>query len=338
MKILVTGCAGFIGFHLTRKLLECGHRVTGIDDLNDYYDPELKRARLAQFGVDAAKLDPESPAVQSGSFTFIYIGIEDKEQFDIFTADEDFDVVVHLAAQAGVRYSMENPQAYVTSNLQGFFNVMEYCRANPKCRFVFASSSSVYGNNDQVPYKETERTDFPVSFYGATKKAGEVLAASYASLYGIDTVGLRFFTVYGPWGRPDMAPFIFTKAILKGEPIDVFNHGEMWRDFTYVDDIVAGVLRVVESAPATREAYQSDNFRIYNIGNSKPVKLDDFIATVERVAGRKAHRHARPMQPGDVLRTWADTTLLGRDFGYKPGTPLEKGLSEFVKWYTDFYN
>ena len=340
MKILVTGCAGFIGFHLSRRLLAEGHTVMGIDNLNDYYDPALKKARLAQLGIDHTAVNDENLAIQdsSGRFTFVCIGIEDKAELDIYIGSERFDVVCHLAAQAGVRYSITNPQAYITANIQGFFNIAESCRRNPVGRFVFASSSSVYGDNESIPYRESDPTDRPVSLYGATKKANEMMAYSLSRLYGIDTVALRFFTVYGPWGRPDMAPFLFTEAILEGRQIEVFNNGNLSRDFTYIDDIIEGVYRVIMEEPATGDAYVNDDFRIYNIGNSQPVKLADVITTIEDMAGQKAIKKYVPMQPGDVKDTWADTTLLQQDFGYKPGTSLRHGLRKFIDWYREFYS
>ncbi len=333
MKILVTGCAGFIGFHLTRRLLGDGHTVVGIDNLNDYYDPGLKAARLRELGVDTQKIGYDAPAT-TGGFTFIAADIEDADLYGLHLNGHQFDLVCHLAAQAGVRYSIDNPAQYVSSNLVGFFNILEYCRHNPVRRLVYASSSSVYGNNDSIPYRESDPTDSPRSFYGATKKANEAMAFSYSSLYGIEAVGLRFFTVYGPWGRPDMAPFLFTSAVLEGRPIDVFNNGEMMRDFTYVDDIVEGVCRVLLDQPRNPSP---EKHRIYNIGNSQPVGLGDFIATIERLAGRSAEKRYLPMQPGDVVRTWADTTRLREDYGYAPSTPLETGLGRFVEWYRKYY-
>lgn len=333
MKILVTGCAGFIGFHLTRRLLGEGHWVVGVDNLNDYYAPELKAARLRELGIDTYKTAYNVPA-QTGNFTFIPADIEDAGLYGKHLNAKKFDFVCHLAAQAGVRYSIDNPSQYVASNLVGFFNMLEYVRHNPVRRFVYASSSSVYGNNDRIPYRESDCTDTPQSFYGATKKANEVMACSYSSLYGIEAVGLRLFTVYGPWGRPDMAPFIFTRAVLEGRPIDVFNEGRMMRDFTYIDDIVEGVCKALFEEPRTPAP---EKHRIYNIGNSQPVGLGDFIATVERLAGRTAGKRYLPIQPGDVVRTWADTTRLREDYGYAPSTPLETGLGAFIEWYLAYY-
>ncbi|MCD8100966.1 MAG: NAD-dependent epimerase/dehydratase family protein [Alistipes sp.] len=340
MEILVTGCAGFIGHRTVGMLLEQGHTVTGVDNLNDYYDPALKAARLADLGIDMAA-DAGGDGFRrtaDGRLRFMVADVADREQLLAATAGRDFDKVCHLAAQAGVRYSIENPQAYVDANLQGFFNILELCRNRPGVKLVYASSSSVYGNSTEIPYRETNRTDAPVSFYGATKKSNEVLAASYASLYGMETVGLRFFTVYGPWGRPDMAPFLFASSILKGRTINIFNNGDMSRDFTYVDDIAEGVCRVLTSRPATGDAVQSPNVSIYNIGNSQPVKLMEFISIIEKLTGREAIRNYMPMQPGDVHATWADTSLLHRDYGYHPSTPLETGLARFITWYRGYFD
>ena len=334
MKILVTGCAGFIGFHLTRRLLDKGHSVVGVDNLNDYYTPELKAARLRELGVDTQKTEYNVPFAAE-NLVFIHADIEDADLYGMHLDAQKFDIVCHLAAQAGVRYSIDNPAQYVSSNLVGFFKILEYCRHNPVRRLVYASSSSVYGDNDSIPYRENDCTDKPRSFYGATKKANEVIAHSYSSLYNMEAVGLRFFTVYGPWGRPDMAPFLFTHAVLEGRPIDVFNEGRMMRDFTYVDDIVEGVCRVLLNKPRNPSP---ERHRIYNIGNSQPVGLGDFIAMIERLTGREAQKRYLPMQPGDVTRTWADTTRLREDYGYAPSTPLEDGLAAFVRWYHIYFN
>lgn len=335
MKILVTGSAGFIGFHLVRKLLAEGHWVVGIDNLNDYYDPSLKMARLNELGIcgDSVQENGEK-STSDGKFTFIRMNIEDKYALEKHLNKQRFDAVCHLAAQAGVRYSIENPQQYISTNIQGFFNILEYCRHNPTGHLVFASSSSVYGKNSSIPYRESDMTDSPVSLYAATKKSNELLAHSYSDLYGIRITGLRFFTVYGPWGRPDMAPFIFTSAIIENRPIRVFNNGDLSRDFTYVDDIIEGTYKVLVS----RQQPESNIFNIYNIGESKPVHLGEFIATIERLTGKTADKIMLPMQPGDVKITWADTSLLQRDFGYSPDTPLEKGLDAFIRWYRKFYN
>ncbi|MCR4824252.1 MAG: NAD-dependent epimerase [Bacteroidales bacterium] len=311
MKILVTGAAGFIGFHLTRRLLDRGDEVVGIDNLNDYYPVVLKRARLAEIG--------------DSRFRFIEMDIADREALPKLFEAEHFDAVVNLAAQAGVRYSIENPWAYVDSNLIGFANVLECCRHYPVRHLVYASSSSVYGGNDKTPFSEEDKVDNPVSLYAATKKANELMASCYCKLYGIKATGLRFFTVYGPWGRPDMSPMLFAGAISTGKPIKVFNHGDMMRDFTYIDDIIEGVVRVLDKAPAMHE--------VYNIGCSNPVKLMDFISEIEQALGREAEKIMLPMQPGDVYQTYADTSKLERDMGYKPGITLHEGIGHFIDWY-----
>ena len=311
MKILITGAAGFIGFSLARRLLDRGDTVVGIDNLNDYYPVALKRARLAE--------------IQSPAFRFVEMDIADRKALPELFAAEKFDCVVNLAAQAGVRYSIENPWAYVDSNLVGFANILECCRHYPVGHLVYASSSSVYGGNEKVPFSEDDKVDNPVSLYAATKKADELMASCYNKLYGIPATGLRFFTVYGPWGRPDMSPMLFARAISAGEPIKVFNNGDMMRDFTYIDDIVEGVVRVVDRAPARHE--------VYNIGCSNPVKLMDFISEIENALGRRAEKIMLPMQPGDVYQTYADTSKLERDFGYRPGVTLHEGIGKFIEWY-----
>lgn len=311
MKVLITGAAGFIGFSLSRRLLDRGDTVVGIDNLNDYYPVALKRARLGE--------------IKSPSFRFEEIDISDRKALPELFSREHFDCVVNLAAQAGVRYSIENPWAYVDSNLAGFANVLECCRHFPVGHLVYASSSSVYGGNTKVPFSEDDRVDDPVSLYAATKKSGELMASCYCRLYGIRATGLRFFTVYGPWGRPDMSPSLFARAIMHGEPIRVFNNGDMLRDFTYIDDIIEGVVRVMDRAPQRHE--------IYNIGCGSPVKLMDFIAEIEGALGRKAEMTMLPMQPGDVYRTYADTSKLERDFGYRPSVALHEGIGKFIDWY-----
>lgn len=316
MKVLVTGAAGFIGYHLVQRLLGRGDEVVGIDNLCDYYPVVLKEARLAQ--------------VQGDRFRFIRMDLADREALPALFAAERFDAVVNLAAQAGVRYSVENPWAYVDSNLVGFVNVLECCRHYPVRHLVYASSSSVYGGNEKTPFSEEDRVDDPVSLYAATKKSCELMAACYSRLYGIRATGLRFFTVYGPWGRPDMSPMLFASAILAGRPIKVFNHGDMRRDFTYIDDIVEGVVRVLDRVPASHE--------IYNIGCGSPVRLMDFIAELERALGREAQKEWLPMQPGDVYQTYADTAKLERDLGYKPGVTLREGIRRFVDWYLSDLN
>ena len=316
MKILVTGAAGFIGMHTCARLLERGNAVLGIDNLNDYYDPQLKLDRVA-------RLDGHD------GFRFDRLDIADADALATLVARERPQRVIHLAAQAGVRYSIVNPQAYVQSNLVGFANVLEACRHGGVEHLVYASSSSVYGGNTKMPFAETDPVDHPVSLYAATKKANELMAHTYRHLYGLPVTGLRFFTVYGPWGRPDMASFSFTRAILEGRPIDVYNHGDMKRDFTYIDDIAEGVVRVVDRIP--------DEAKVFNIGNSAPVPLLDFIATLERCLGRKAQLRMLPMQPGDVPATYADVHALSQWVGFRPDTAIETGLERFVAWYRAYY-
>jgi UDP-glucuronate 4-epimerase len=331
MKILVTGAAGFIGFHLVQRLAERGDEVVGLDSLNDYYDRRMKFGRLAVTGIEQSAIEPHK-RVQSArwpKYRFVQMALEECEALERLFAEEQFEVVVNLAAQAGVRYSIENPHAYAQSNVVGFLNVLECCRHNRVRHLVYASSSSVYGRNAKVPFSEEDRTDSPVSLYAATKKANELMAHTYASLYSIPMTGLRFFTVYGPWGRPDMAPMLFADAISEGRPIRVFNGGDLARDFTYIDDITEGVVRVVAGVPPTGEV----PCKVYNIGCSTPVRLMDFISTMERAFGREAEKVMLPMQAGDVYQTYADTSLLERDYGYRPTTTLEEGLRRFVEWY-----
>lgn len=338
MKILVTGAAGFIGFHTVCRLAGRGDEVVGLDNINDYYAVELKQARLAESGIDGVESLKEHTLVQSSlypNYRFVRADLGDKAFIDSLFETERFDAVINLAAQAGVRYSIENPYAYVQSNVVGFLNILEACRHWPVKHLVYASSSSIYGLNEKVPYAETDMTDRPVSLYAATKKSNELMAHSYSKLYGIPATGLRFFTVYGPWGRPDMSPSLFLGAILEGRPIRVFNNGNMYRDFTYIDDIVAGVCAVVSAPP------QADNYgvaaTVYNIGNSAPVPLMDFIGAIEKAAGREAVKEYTEMQPGDVYRTYADTSALERDFGYKPSTPLQQGIDRFCDWYKGYH-
>lgn len=331
MKILVTGAAGFIGFHLVQRLAERGDEVVGLDSLNDYYDQRMKFGRLAVTGIEQSAIEPHK-MVQSArwlKYRFVQMALEEREALERLFAEEQFEVVVNLAAQAGVRYSIENPHAYAQSNVVGFLNILECCRHNRVRHLVYASSSSVYGRNAKVPFSEEDRTDSPVSLYAATKKANELMAHTYASLYSIPMTGLRFFTVYGPWGRPDMAPMLFADAISEGRPIRVFNGGDLARDFTYIDDITEGVVRVVAGVPPTGEV----PCKVYNIGCSTPVRLMDFISTMERAFGREAEKVMLPMQAGDVYQTYADTSLLERDYGYRPTTTLEEGLRRFVEWY-----
>ena len=314
MKILVTGAAGFIGSKLAYSLVQRGDIVVGVDNFNDYYDVRLKEARVKEFGISVLNLD-----------------ISDKAALDALFQQEKFDVVVNLAAQAGVRYSITNPYAYLQSNLVGFLNILEACRNNGVNHLVFASSSSVYGLNAKVPYNENDKVDNPVSLYAATKKSNELMAHAYCKLYGICMTGLRYFTVYGPWGRPDMAPMLFAKAISKGEPIKVFNNGDMIRDFTYIDDIVEGTIQSIDHIPEPNE--NGLPYRIYNIGCSSPVKLMDFISEMELAMGKEAIKEFLPMQPGDVYQTNADTTKLEAEVGYKPHVKLHEGICKFAEWY-----
>lgn len=332
MNILVTGAAGFIGNSLMKRLAERGDDVVGIDNLNDYYDPRLKIARLAECGIDAAADMPDGEEVQSATWhgcRFIRMDIADHKAMEALFSRYSFDVVVNLAAQAGVRYSIENPYAYQHSNLDGFLCLLEQCRHNAVKHLVFASSSSIYGMDKSVPFKETEQVDCPVSLYAATKKADELMAYTYSHLYGLRTTGLRYFTVYGPWGRPDMAPMLFARSIMNNEEIKVFNNGDMARDFTYIDDIVEGTLRVIDS----KIEIQNSNYCIYNIGCGHPMKLMDFISELEEALGRKAHKRFLPMQPGDVYETYADTTRLQKEMGYQPHVSLHEGIRHFAEWY-----
>lgn len=331
MKILVTGAAGFIGFHLVQRLAERGDEVVGLDSLNDYYDRRMKFGRLAATGVAESAVEPLRMAQSTrwAQYRFVQMALEEREALERLFAEERFEVVVNLAAQAGVRYSIENPHAYAQSNVVGFLNVLECCRHNAVRHLVYASSSSVYGRNAKVPFNEDDRTDTPVSLYAATKKANELMAHTYSSLYALPTTGLRFFTVYGPWGRPDMAPMLFADAITEDRPIKVFNGGDLARDFTYIDDITEGVVRVVAGDPPATEV----PCKIYNIGCSTPVRLMDFISTMERAFGREAEKVMLPMQAGDVYQTYADTSLLERDYGYRPTTTLDEGIGRFVEWY-----
>jgi len=333
MRILVTGAAGFIGYHLSQRLLQRGDQVIGLDNLNDYYDVNLKQARLAQLTTQE-------------NFHFVQADLADRPAVEGLFKSGQFDQVIHLAAQAGVRYSVTNPHAYVDSNLVGFMNILEGCRHNRVKHLVFASSSSVYGANTAMPFSVQQNVDHPLSLYAATKKANELMAHTYSNLYCLPTTGLRFFTVYGPWGRPDMALFLFTKAILEGRPIDVFNHGKMQRDFTYVDDIVEGVVRVADRPPAPNLSWsglQPDPgssfapYRIYNIGNNQPVELLYFIETLEKCLGKAAVKNLLPLQPGDVPATFADIDTLMADTGFKPATSIEEGVSRFVAWYRGYY-
>lgn len=336
MKILVTGAAGFIGFHLCRDLLKKGHTVVGLDNINSFYDINLKYARLNELGIKKSDAElfgslSESTCHKS-QMLFIRLNLEDREALPKLFRNIKFDMVCNLAAQAGVRFSLENPETYIDSNINGFLNLLECCRNHNIKRLVYASSSSVYGNSVDVPFKETDIVDKPISLYAATKKANELMAHTYAHLFGIETIGLRFFTVYGPWGRPDMAMFLFTDAILNNRPIKVFNHGDLSRDFTYIDDIIKGVVNTLLANSKDTLLY-----KLYNIGNNASVKLMDFISCIEHETGKKAQKQLLPMQPGDVNQTWADVNKLKSDYDYKPDTSVKKGVRAFIKWYKTFY-
>lgn len=348
MKILVTGAAGFIGSYVCKRLLDRGDVVVGLDNINTYYDVSLKYGRLSTLGIQQEHVDwyrfVESNLFEN--FRFVRMNLEDKQAMRMLFANECFDKVVNLAAQAGVRYSLENPYAYVESNIDGFLNVLEGCRHYQVKHLVYASSSSVYGLNGKVPFSEKDSIAHPVSLYAATKKSNELMAHTYSYLYGIPSTGLRFFTVYGPWGRPDMSPFLFTDALLHGRAIKVFNHGDMLRDFTYIDDIVEGVLRVIDHIPVSNLHWNAQApdpssstapYKIYNIGNSNPVKLMDFIQAIEEAIGHPAEKVYLPMQPGDVYQTNADTTALQQELGFKPDKPIKEGVRETVEWYRSFY-
>jgi UDP-glucuronate 4-epimerase len=333
-NILITGCAGFIGFHLTKRLLEQGKKIIGLDNMNSYYDVSLKESRLKMLK-------------EKGSFYFFKISLEDKKAITGIFENYPIETVVNLAAQAGVRYSLINPQTYIDSNITGFLNILEACRFNKVKHLVFASSSSVYGANTKIPFSAHDNVDHPVSLYAATKKSNELMAHTYSHLFGLPVTGLRFFTVYGPWGRPDMALFLFTKAILDGKPIDVFNNGNMMRDFTYVDDIIEGIDRLMNIIPCPNPEWDSTHpdpcssyapYKIYNIGNNNPVRLEDFISTLEEKLGRKAVKNYLPLQPGDVPKTYADVDDLMKDAGFKPLTSISEGIGKFVDWYRQYYN
>jgi UDP-glucuronate 4-epimerase len=336
MKILVTGAAGFIGFHTCLELVHQGHKVYGIDNINDYYDPKLKFDRLNVLGLNEAESKLFKNEVQSAIFEnlrFARIDLVDDVSINDLFGKEQFEVVCNLAAQAGVRYSIENPKAYIDSNISGFLNILEGCRHHKVKHLVYASSSSVYGENKKVPFETTDNVDHPISLYAATKKSNELMAHTYGHLYGFKTTGLRFFTVYGPWGRPDMAYYLFADAIIKNQPIKIFNNGEMERDFTYIDDIVNGVVKIIEKNIDLREHYM-----IYNIGNNKTESLQDFISTIEEAIEKKSIKEMHPMQAGDVKRTSANIDLLLKDYGYKPNTSIQEGLKKFVEWYKIFHS
>ena len=331
MKILITGAAGFIGFHLSKRLLEEGETIVGIDNINDYYDVDLKFARLKETGI-SREAEKWLLPVQSTKYTayrFIRMNLEDKDAIYQLFENEKFDLVINLAAQAGVRYSIENPEAYIQSNIVGFFNILEACRQNKVKRLLFASSSSVYGNNKKVPFSEDDNVDYPISLYAATKKSDELMAHTYSHLYGIQATGLRFFTVYGPWGRPDMAYFKFTKAILNGDTIEVYNHGNLSRDFTYIDDIIDGVVKIIKNE-------MQENYQILNIGNSKTVNLMAFINTLENILNKQANKHFVDMQAGDVNETFADISKICNLYGFIPKTAIQFGLKRFIEWYNNY--
>ncbi len=347
-KVLVTGTAGFIGFHLAVRLINQGYAVVGLDNVNDYYDTALKFGRLKETGIEEGEVSYNTLVTSKryANYRFIKLNLEDKSNIDKLFAAEKFDLVCNLAAQPGVRYSLENPDVYVQSNIVGFLNILEGCRHYAVKHLVYASSSSVYGLNETMPFSTEDNVDHPISLYAASKKSNELMAHTYSHLFNLPTTGLRFFVVYGPWGRPDMALFSFTESIIQGKAIKVFNNGEMLRDFTYVDDIVEGIVRVLENPAQGEKDWNGKKpnpgvskapYKIYNIGNSKPIKLLDFITTVEEKLGAEVEKIMLPIQPGDVLSTFADTSGLEKDFNYKPNTLLKDGVSSFVDWYKDFY-
>ena len=338
MKILVTGAAGFIGFHLAERLVKDGHEVIGIDNLNHYYDVRLKLDRLQELGIDPYEIAMGKREVSSstGNFKFLKLDLINKTELQRLFDEEDFEIVFNMAAQAGVRYSIDQPQAYIDSNIVGFANLLEACRHSKIKHLVYASSSSIYGNNKEIPFKTTDNVDHPISLYAATKKSNELMAHTYSHLFNLPTTGLRFFTVYGPWGRPDMATMLFAKAILNGDPIKVFNNGNLSRDFTYVDDIVEGLVKVMFRHKKV-ENKQDENYRIYNLGNSDPVNLLAFIETMEKAFGRLAIKKMYPMQPGDVERTYADVEDLKKEFNYQPETGISEGITLFKEWYFEYF-
>lgn len=344
-KILITGAIGFIGYHLTERLLSEGYEVIGIDNINSYYDVRLKYAKLPILGIDEENLWPNVlyQSSKHKAFKFAKIDITDRFQIEELFRKEKFDIIVNLAAQAGVQYSIQNPHTYIENNITGFINLIDAARTNNIKHFIYASSSSVYGDREDVPFKETDNVDYPISLYAASKKTNELIAHTYSHLYKLKTTGLRFFTVYGPWGRPDMAPYKFTKAIINGEIIEVYNFGNMFRDFTYVDDVVLGLSKVIDSLPERSKEGEiqgdskvSKSYRIYNLGNSNPINLIKFIATIEEKLGKKAKMNLLPQKPGDVFQTFSDVTKLQDDFKYKPNTSVKDGIARFVDWYLDY--
>jgi UDP-glucuronate 4-epimerase len=349
LKILITGAAGFIGYHLVEKMIESGNDIVGLDIINDYYDLRVKFGRLDNCGIHIQNIK-HNVMVQStkySNYRFIKLDLSDQKHIYQLFEKEKLDVVVNLAAQAGVRYSITNPDAYLQSNIIGFYNILEACRQNKIKHLVYASSSSVYGWNEKMPFSTSDNVDHPISLYAASKKSNELLAHSYSALYNIPTTGLRFFTVYGPWGRPDMALFLFAKSIFAGKPIDVYNHGNMMRDFTYIDDIVEGISRVIDKPAKMNLKWSGLNpdpgssnapYKIYNIGNNSPIRLLDFIEAIEKAIGKNAMKNLMPLQPGDVPSSHADISDLVEDFNYKPDTPIQEGINSFIKWYLEFYD
>ncbi len=348
MKILVTGSAGFIGSAVCKRLLDQGHTVVGLDNINDYYNPELKNDRLEELGIIKHSIGwyKFTRSLYNERFSFVRMNLEDTQAIQMLFANGSFDSVINLGAQAGVRYSITNPKSYIESNIDGFINILECCRHNDVKHLVYASSSSVYGLNGKVPFSEHDGISHPVSLYAATKKSNELMAHAYSKLYNLPTTGLRFFTVYGPWGRPDMSPFLFIDAILHDRAIKVFNNGDMLRDFTYIDDIVEGVVRIVEVIPESNKEWDDTNpdpatspapYRVYNIGNQHPTKLMDYIKCIENAIGREAKKDFLPMQPGDVYQTYADSSALAEAIGFKPSTPLHEGIERTVAWFKEYY-
>ncbi|WP_295840892.1 NAD-dependent epimerase [uncultured Apibacter sp.] len=349
MKILITGVAGFIGFYLSESLANRGDEIIGLDNINDYYDVSIKYGRLKSLGIEKSDIEYNKLILSSKfrNFSFIKLNLEDKENIEKLFKKENFDKVINLAAQAGVRYSLINPQAYINSNITGFLSILECCRNYEIKHLTYASSSSVYGLNEKQPFSSKDNVDHPVSLYAASKKSNELMAHTYSHLFGIPTTGLRFFTVYGPWGRPDMALFIFTKAILENRPIDVYNYGKMERDFTYISDIIQGIVKVNDNPPKGNKNWNSKNpdpssskapYKIYNIGNSKPVELMSFVKTIEEELGIKAHINLLPIQPGDVPATYADVTDIAETLGYKAEVSVKEGIRNFINWYKEFYS